>query len=242
MVNFLILLILHFVGDFYLQTTKLANCKNANVGENCNNCSNCKKKAFFNNKYLIFHTFLYVVPFLLLFCMTKWTTMLIIMAILLVSHYVADIFSCYLNKKLKHVLVFVLDQTLHIAIIIVTYKLFDLNSVFLQYEIAIKIVFSILLLMVPVSVFINKLFQDLFPNTEQGKIFDVGSVIGILERILVMIFACFNNFATIAIIITIKTWARTSDIKKEDDFRNKYLLGTLASLVWALVAFLIYKL
>lgn len=242
MVNFLILLILHFIGDFYLQTTKLANCKNANIGENCNNCSNCKKKAFFNNKYLIFHTLLYVVPFLLLFCMTKWTSTLIIIGTLIVSHYVVDVISCYLNKKLKQTLVFVLDQILHTAILAGAYKLFDFNSVFLQYEIAIKIVFSILFLIVPVSVFINKLFQDLFPETEQGKIFDVGSIIGILERALVMIFACLGDFATIAIIITIKTWARTSDLKDKPDFRNKYLLGTLASLVLALVAFLIYRL
>lgn len=242
MVNFLILLTLHFIGDFYLQTTKIANCKNANIGENCNNCSNCKKKAFFNNKYLTLHTFLYVAPFLFLFFMTEWTSALAIIGTLLVSHYVVDVISCYLNKKLKKTCVFVLDQILHIANLIGIYILCDFNFVFLPYATAVKIGFSILFLIVPASVFINKLFQDLFPETEQGKIFDVGSIVGILERVLVMIFACFGDFATIAIIITIKTWARSSDLKDKSEFRNKYLLGTLASLVLALVAFLIYRL
>lgn len=242
MVNFLILLTLHFIGDFYLQTSKIANCKNATIGENCNDCTDCKKKHFFNNKYLSFHTLLYVVPYLILLFMTKWGNWIIIVASLLISHYTIDIVSCCLNKKLKQTIVFIVDQILHITILIVIYNLFDFNDIFLQYELAIKIVLSILFLIIPSSVFINKLFQDLFSETGCYKLFDVGSVIGILERSLVLIFAFFDGFATIAIIITIKTWARTSDLKDKPDFRNKYLLGTLASLVLAMVAFLIYKL
>ena len=89
---------------------------------------------------------------------------------------------------------------------------------------------------------VNKLFQDLFPKSGTGEIFDVGSIIGMLERALVLMFAYFNNFAAIAIIITVKTWARSGDLRKnEEDFRDKYLLGTLASLVLALIAFLIFK-
>ena len=43
MVNFMVLLILHFIGDFYLQSSKIAKCKNATVGECCNSCSSCKE-------------------------------------------------------------------------------------------------------------------------------------------------------------------------------------------------------
>lgn len=64
----------------------------------------------------------------------------------------------------------------------------------------------------------------------------------LFERILVLIFACFEDFAAIAIIIAIKTWARSSDLKDSTEFRNKYLLGTLSSLVLALAVFLIYRL
>ena len=241
MVNFLILLALHFMGDFYLQTSKIANCKNANIGENCNNCVDCNKRYFFNNKYLSFHTMLYIVPYFILLFMTGWISCIIIVASLLISHYTIDILSCYLNKKFKQTIVFIADQILHIAILIVIYNVFEFNDIFLQYELAIKIVLSILFLIIPSSVFINKLFQDLFQETGCYKLFDVGSIIGILERALVFIFAFLGDFATIAIIITIKTWARTSDLKDKIDFRNKYLLGTLASLVLTMVAFLIYR-
>ena len=241
MANFLILLILHFIGDFYFQTSRIAKCKNANIGENCNSCKSCKTKALFNNKFVIVHTLLYAVPFLLLFSMTKWTSALIVIAAVLVSHYVIDLVSCCLNKKLKQTLVFIADQLLHTVILFAVYKVFEINSCLSEYELFIKIAFAVLFLVVPSSVFINKLFQDLFPDSEKGKVFDVGSIIGMLERALVLIFACFNDFAAIAIIITVKTWARSGDLK-EKEFRNKYLLGTLASLVLALIAFLIFKL
>ena len=243
MANFLILLILHFIGDFYFQTSRIAKCKNANMGENCNSCNNCKANALFNNKFVILHTLLYAVPFLFLFLMTKWTNALIIIAVVLFSHYVIDLVACCLNKKAKQTLVFIIDQLLHTAILFATYKLFDMNSNFLEFELLIKIVFAILFLVVPSSVVVNKLFQDLFPKSGKGDIFDVGSIIGMLERALVLVFAYFSDFAAIAIIITVKTWARLGDLRKnEEDFRDKYLLGTLASLVLALIAFLIFKL
>ena len=269
MANFLILLILHFIGDFYFQTSRIARCKNANTGENCNSCKRCKAKALFNNKFVVIHTLLYAVPFLFLFLMTEWTNALIIIAAVLVSHYVIDLVACCFNKKTKQTLVFVVDQLLHTIVLFVAYKLFEMNSCFIEYELFVKTVFAILFLLVPSSVFVNKLFQDLFthskqdkasPNTtqedeqdktsqdlstkdKQDKIFDVGSIIGMLERALVLVFAYFSDFAAIAIIITVKTWARSGDLKDNDEgFRNKYLLGTLASLVLALIAFLIFKL
>lgn len=241
MVNFLMLLILHFIGDFYLQTSRIAKCKNANVGENCNDCKSCKNKTFFNNKFVIIHTLLYVIPFLFLFLMTKWIYALIIIAAVFVSHYIIDLVACCLNKKLKQTLVFLVDQLLHTVVLFVAYKFFEMNSCLSKYELFVKIAFAVLFLIVPSSVFINKLFQDLFPDSEKGKIFDVGSIIGMFERTLVLIFACLSNLAAIAIIITVKTWARSRDLK-EETFRNKYLLGTLASLVLALIAFLIFKL
>lgn len=82
--------------------------------------------------------------------------------------------------------------------------------------------------------------KDIFSDTTEIGLFDVGSVIGILERVLVVVFAYLGNLAAIAVVITVKTWARSRDLE-EKEFRNKYLLGTLASLVLAALAFLLYK-
>lgn len=72
MVEYLIFIILHLLGDFYLQTTKVAQCKNARKGSACGLCRKCKDSSWINWKYLLIHSLLYIVPFLILyFIMTK---------------------------------------------------------------------------------------------------------------------------------------------------------------------------
>lgn len=240
MVNFIVLVILHLLGDFYLQTSKIAKCKNAKTDTDCNNCLGCKENSKLNIKYIFIHILLYTVPFVVLFLMTNWIKALIAILIIAITHGVIDTVSCLINKKAKQILVFIVDQFLHVGILFLIYKTINFNYFFGDYTTEVKVIFTVLLLMVPCSIFINKLFEDLYPDTITKGIFDIGSIIGILERFLVIIFAYFKNFAAIAIIITVKTWARTNDLK-ETDFRNKYLLGTLASLVLALCSYIIFK-
>lgn len=240
MVNFLLLIILHIIGDFYLQTSKVARCKNAKVGSDCKGCVKCKKGSKLNCKYICIHILIYMIPFALLFLMTDWRSAFVIIAILFVSHGMIDALSCFMNKKMKQTIVFMIDQFLHTGVLFLIYNLFAFNSAFEEYSNVARTIFMILMSIVPCSIFINKLFEDLYPDTADEKIFDIGSMIGIFERLLVIIFSYFEEFAAIAIIITVKTWARTNDLK-ETNFRNKYLLGTLASLVLALVIFMIGK-
>ena len=50
-------MILHLMGDFYLQTEKVAKCKNAKIDIDCQDCIKCKKKSFLNFKYILIHIF-----------------------------------------------------------------------------------------------------------------------------------------------------------------------------------------
>lgn len=240
MVNFIVLIILHLLGDFYLQTAKIAKCKNAKIDADCHHCTACKKNSKFNIKYIFFHSLFYCIPFAVLFLMTNWVKAIIIIFLIVVSHAIIDSLSCCVNKKVKQTLVLIADQILHIGVLFWIYKLIDFNLIFNEYIFVIKTIFTVLLLMAPCSIFISKLFEDLYYENIYNGIFDVGSIIGILERFLVIIFALFGEFAAIAIIVTVKTWARTNDLK-ENDFRNKYLLGTLASLVLALCCYILFK-
>ena len=241
MVNFIVLIILHLLGDFYLHTSKIAKCKNARKNVACNKCTKCKENSKFNVKYLVLHILLYSIPFLVLFFMTNWFEAIKNILIIAVSHSMIDLFSCFLNKKIKQTLVLIGDQILHISVLCVVYKMTTFYPTFDGYIFASKTILTVLLLMVPCSIFISKLFEDLYCDNVYNGIFDIGSIIGILERFLVIIFALFKNFAAIAIIITVKTWARTDDLK-EPNFRNKYLLGTLASLVLALFCYILFDL
>ena len=232
MVNFIVLIILHLLGDYYLQTARIAKCKNAKADSDCNNCKKCKKNSKLNYQYMFIHTLLYTIPFILLLFMTDLKNASISIIAILISHGIIDSLACLFNKKTKQTLVFIIDQFLHISILFLIYTAVDFSSIFNKYSLIVKCVLTILLLMIPCSIFINKIFEDLYPypETKNKGVFDVGSIIGILERFLVIIFAFFQNFPAIAIIITVKTWARSEDLKTSE-FRNKYLLGTLASLV-----------
>lgn len=241
MEKYLILFVLHLLGDFYLQTTKVAQCKNARKGTACGTCKKCKDSSWINWKYLLFHSLLYIVPFgVLYFCM-RGIYVIAVISILFVTHILIDAVSCYFNEKNKQTVVFIIDQALHVGIICLLSQ-FVIFSYYIDdcYYAVLKIVFTGLMLIMPCSIMINKLFKDIYPQSNEMGMFDIGSVIGVMERILTFIFACFESFPAIAIIITVKTWARTNDLK-EPEFRNKYLLGTLTSLVLALIIFIVYK-
>lgn len=241
MAKYLILIILHLLGDFYLQTTKIAKCKNARKGSTCGACKKCKDGSWINWKYLLIHSLLYIVPFVVLYVIMRGIYVTVLIGILFVTHMLIDAVSCYLNKKNKQTVVFIVDQALHVGIICLLLQFvtvsYDVND---SYYAVLKVLFTGLLLIMPCSIMINKLFKDTYPQSNEMGMFDIGSIIGVMERILTFIFACFDSFPAIAIIITVKTWARTDDLK-EPEFRNKYLLGTLSSLVLALIIFIVYK-
>lgn len=241
MAEYLLLIILHLLGDFYLQTTKVAQCKNARKGLACESCKKCKDNSWINWKYMLVHSLLYIIPFGALYVIVESIHAIAVLGVLFVTHIVIDTASCYFNRKNKQTVVFILDQAFHVGIIclIPRFVTFSHNINDSCYAV-LKVVFTCLVLIMPCSVLINKLFKDIYPQSNEMGMFDIGSIIGVMERILTFIFACFESFPAIAIIITVKTWARTNDLK-EPEFRNKYLLGTLTSLVLALIIFIVYK-
>lgn len=242
MTDYLILIILHLIGDFYFQSTKVARCKNAKTGKFCGDCKEkCNSSSWCNWKYLLIHSLLYIVPFCVLYFIMEWESATVIIIVLLITHLLIDLGTCYFNKKTRQTVVFILDQLLHIGVLCTILRVLSVCYDLSAYYKMLKIVFLGLMLIMPCSIMINKLFNDIYPDSDDEKgIFDIGSMIGIMERILTVIFASFGNYPAIAIIITVKTWARTNDLQ-ELEFRNKYLLGTLTSLVLALLIFIGYK-
>lgn len=239
MINFTLLMILHLIGDFYLQSDKIARCKNARISNKCNSCTKCKKGASLNFGYVVLHSLIYVLPFMLLLFLMPIKTLIPLIAALVVSHIVVDSIACWANKKMKVTVVFLIDQAIHSGVLYLICRNMSSDMISSAYATPVKVIFAVLLLIAPCSILINKLMEDTFPGYVSLGLFDVGSIIGILERLLVVIFACLGDLAAIAIIITVKTWARAADLK-EKEFRNRYLLGTLASLVAAALVFMLY--
>ena len=95
---------LHLIGDFYLQTDKVARCKGAQISTECDRCKQAKKCSAdtkFKLGYIIIHSLIYAIPFVTLFFMTNIARAVIAIGVLLISHAVVDIISCCANKKFK---------------------------------------------------------------------------------------------------------------------------------------------
>ena len=230
MVMIIVLILMHILGDYYLQTNKMTYFKSN---------TDCSSGKIVNFKYLTIHSLLYVIPFLLLFFVIEWHWCLLIIGICLTSHWIIDLFTCWFKRKTKKIFAFLLDQAIHILILFAVYKFFDFNlNIILGHESIIYGLTIILFLIKPSIVIVNHIFNDVFEGEDikdDGK-FDVGAIIGVFERIIILVLSIFNAITAVAIIITVKTWARSNDIKIKEGFGNKYLVGTLVSISLALIA------
>ncbi len=259
-----ILIFMHVLGDFYFQTNKIANKK---IGSH----------SFWPNfKWLLIHVAIYTLFFLPLILMVSSWKSVILLVIIFVSHLLIDGLSCFFKKKkcFKSV-VFIIDQILHIAMLLAigyfapNYMTFKPWQILVTYQKQFELIVCLLLLMKPSSVLIDIIFSDIDFNVQSSKInnnqtqenleiqkfnnkndinsennvkssekkktLDPGLIIGIAERFITFFLSIVNAYSALAIIITVKTWARQKEIKKnKKGFGNKYLIGTLLSLAIAI--------
>jgi hypothetical protein len=253
----IILIIAHFIADFYLQSE--------NMAEN-------KKES---TKVLLAHCAIYAVIFALVngvFIEGKFA--LLATLIIAISHLIVDFIKIKVDNKNEKYSVwfytFTFDQILHIGVITATYKLLNLAqsttviySKCLRFDKVEEIVVYALLfafLLKPVGVFIYKLLPYLFKQeykSKQPQIFKglfkenaqptpdkkenkVGSVIGQLERMIIAILLLCGQYSAIGLVLTAKSIARFKQLE-DKAFAEKYLIGTLISLAIALVATMAVK-
>ncbi len=155
MVNYLLLIVLHLLGDFYLQTTKVARCKNAKKSSACGKCKKCGKHSWVNWKYLMLHSLLYIAPFVVLYFIMGAVYATAMITVLWVTHILIDTGTCYFNRKNKQTLVFLADQALHIGMIGLLLRFVTFSCYIDDYYVALKVVFVGLMLLMPCSILIN---------------------------------------------------------------------------------------
>lgn len=261
LLNF-ILILMHILGDFYFQTNTIANKK---IGSH----------SFWPNfKWLLIHVAIYTLFFLpLILLVISWKSV-ILLVIIFVSHLLIDGLSCFFKKKkcFKSV-VFIIDQLLHVAVLLAigyfapNYMNFKPWQILVTYQKQFEFIVCLLLLVKPASVLIDSIFSDIDFNGKSAdiksnlaqenlevnqsnnenynnksevksivkKTLDPGLVIGIAERFITFFLSIVNAYSALAIIITVKTWARQKEIEKnKKGFGNKYLIGTLLSLAIAI--------
>lgn len=247
----LILLLLgHVIGDFYLQTERMAIRKRWSL------------------KWVMLHSLWYcgaigLVIFPVLSSETiKYGLMagFCHMAIDLVKYYYVVFTGKKRNRtrQLNDQTLFFIDQAFHMTgILLISYLFVVKNGVLTPYN-SVNVFFcvagiskrtfvswltALLLIYKPANIIISKLLFSYKPqDKDEGRKKDnnAGRFIGTVERLIILILLSMNQYSAIGLVLTAKSIARYDKIAKEPDFAEYYLLGTLLStVVVILVSFII---
>ena len=112
----IILLIAHFLSDFTFQTADLAG----------------KKLKYF--RYLVIYTLIYAgINSIAIFPFVRFRRAIFFYLAIVLSHFFVDwirkaVDNRYFNNKTVRFASFIMDQALHITILVLCYSLFDLNT------------------------------------------------------------------------------------------------------------------
>jgi len=231
-------LILHLLFSFYMQGNKEL------------------LKTTFSIKEFLKHEFkdgklFYIVTIILISVMFDGGTFFsyLIIVVLLIAYrlvsYIKKTINCYEDKLAKEV--FIVDNIIRLFILFLIVVFIensfepaffiDYGYVFLNYLLA------FLLISKPANVIFNIFFDKFKPNDksdEDAGYDNAGAMIGIMERMLIIICILSGNFSTIGFVIGVKSIARFGKLSKTK-FGEYFLLGTLYSLLYTIaVYFLIF--
>lgn len=221
MIIFLKILLAHFLGDFIFQTKKMVQQK-----------EKLKEKSIL----LYFHVLLHgALSLLLLWDIYFWPYVLVIM----VSHFTIDLLKIYYQNQKWRREAFFIDQSLHILILVIVSFIISKENINFEWIFSTKnliLYTAIVFLTSPSSIFI-KIFiskwtpQKMDKNTQIESLESAGNWIGMLERLLILVFILANRWEAVGFLLAAKSIFRFGDLKEGDDRKlTEYILiGTLAS-------------
>lgn len=237
------LLVAHIVGDFVLQPTKWVEQRPNNP---------------LTYKYLYYHVGVHFL-LLLLICFNQITDVWLGVLIITASHLVIDTVKIYLekNSKINKMTIFLVDQLLHYLFIAVAV------NIYFPYKINFSLLFSnkalIILIAIFIIVFVAPIFLRLFftrwnktmanmnqtpeENLKTESLHDAGKYIGILERILIVVFINTGFPEGIGYLLAAKSIFRFGDLSnsKEKKLTEYILIGTFMSFAIAIVVGFLLK-
>jgi hypothetical protein len=225
------ILLAHLAGDFVFQSTKWVEDRNKNG---------------YKSKYLYLHILVHFF-LLLLFFINELQTVLGYIFLIVVSHFLIDLGKVYLEKTTRYsqLGLFLTDQLLHVAVLF--------GVVLIQFpELLIVSVISVekvmlcaiaLLLITSVTSIGMKMFfrnwSESFKKKTRKKesLKNAGNVIGIIERLLVVLFINIGFFEGIGYLLAAKSIFRFGDLTNAKDRKlTEYILsGTLISFTIAIL-------
>ncbi len=231
------LVISHIFADFVLQPSSWIEKRNNNP---------------IKSKYFYFHIGVHLLSTTLILINQigqYWAGILLIIC----SHYLIDLgkISLEKNSKIKKLSLFVLDQLLHLIVIAIVV------NIYFPYKINFGQIFSDKYMLILVSILIastiapivmrlffdrwNKSLQSTPQNHEESlnteSLHDAGKYIGILERLLIIVFINMGFPEGIGYLLAAKSIFRFGDLtnSKEKKLTEYILIGTFMSFAIAII-------
>lgn len=216
----LCLLLAHLIADFALQTSK--SCKH-------------KREYKWRSGYHYSHAaMVFVLSWLVTWDLGFWWFALVIGA----THLIIDVWKSYRDDNVKW---FVVDQVLHLAIIAGAAVLWCSNTEWsLPFEIAPKymaLAVAVIVCWKPANIFIKLMLMHYsvnVPEVHSDSGFNAGSLIGNIERWLILAFVIMQRYEVIGLLIAAKSIIRFGE--KETTKTEYVLAGTLMSIFIAVLA------
>lgn len=223
-------LLIHILGDFYLQPTQWVEAK---------------KQRTYRAPQLYLHALLHgvglIIPAILLQLDVSLTICLI--AIVTISHFFIDLWKVTTPNGDK-LAAFVIDQALHLLVLVALafYIAEDASiSAVLQHPSlpdVLMVICAYLLILKPTSLVIANALKN-YPITSSANNSQVnglvagGELIGYLERVLILTFTLVGSYAAVGIVLAAKSIFRFGELSKSKDrsMTEYVLIGSLISVV-----------
>lgn len=218
---FLPLLTGHLIADFWLQPDTWVQHK--------------KENGWKSGKLIIHVALASFLPVLFAFQLSLWWFFPVIFAL----HFVTDIFKSKIKDSIP---AFLADQLLHIAVLWVL-AIYGTDSTISENLASFWLYAAGFVLVTnPTGIFTGMFLNALIPSKNKKNKPDISAWIGILERLLILIFILAGQFTAIGFLIAAKSIFRFNDTREDGNKKAEYfLLGTLISFTLAIVVGIVIK-
>ncbi len=226
---FLKLILVHLIGDFVLQPKSWVIKRKENI------------------LYLFLHIWVHILLLGWVFW-PDWDIHWVNIAFISSAHLAIDSLKIWMERqyRISSISLFAIDQGLHLAVLIgVVFHIYGIPIGFWDMLLSNQtLVYSIaLVLALVVSPICLRLFfmrwnadDKLLQNKEHQSLLDAGMLIGILERIIIILFIQLDFLSGIGFLLAAKSIFRFGDLSnaKDTKFTEYVMLGTLLSFAMAI--------
>ena len=226
---FLKLFLAHLLGDFVLQPQSWVIKRRNNVS------------------YLLLHILVHLL-ILTVVLYPSWSEYWVLILAIGCAHLAVDSLKIWWEKlwPYRPVFLFALDQFLHLVVLsAATFYCFGIPTGFFEHLISNQIILCViafLLVAVVSPIFLRVFFskwnqENELSNKRKDTLIDAGMLIGIMERLIIVLFIQVGFLSGIGFLLAAKSIFRFGDLKnaKDTKFTEYVLVGTLASFTIAIV-------